>query len=158
MIRQLIELGHIVQSGRTTELHSPDLSRVRLETVAGLPGMVLESIGPVRHAVNVPFHDSQVRGHAVLIRTGWDRHWGADAYWESGPFLSEDVIFRLVRSGAKLVGVDFPASEVSERLLVVEHLSNLDALPSHGFRFYAVPLRIVGVSNCPVRAFAEITA
>jgi kynurenine formamidase len=41
-------------------------------------------------------------------------------------------------------------------ILIVEHLCNLGALPSTGFRFYATPLRIVGGASFPVRAFAEL--
>src|SRR2546427_827594 len=72
-----------------------------------LPIIVLASVGPMRHEVNVPFHDSQVKGKAVLIQTGWDVRWGTEAYWEPGPFLSDELIFRLVRSGVGVVGVDF---------------------------------------------------
>src|SRR5881396_1566155 len=92
---RLVELGHNTgEESNQNPLYS-------------FPGIVLESVGPVRHEVRVPFHDSQVKGHAVLIQTGWDIRFGTEAYWEAGPFLSEDVIFRLVRSGARLVGVDF---------------------------------------------------
>src|SRR5262245_63806513 len=69
--------------------------------------MVLESVGPMRHSVSVPFHDSQARGKAILIRTGWDERWGSPAYWEPGPYLHEDLVFRLIRSNVKLVGADF---------------------------------------------------
>src|SRR2546429_2990892 len=81
---------------------------------SSLRAMVLESVGPVRHEVSVPFHDSQVRGIALLIQTGWDKLWGTDAYWEPGPFLGEHVIFRMVRSGVRIVGVDFPVAERCE--------------------------------------------
>jgi arylformamidase len=40
--------------------------------------------------------------------------------------------------------------------LVVEHLCGLEQLPSEGFRFYAVPLRVEGGASFPVRAFAEV--
>jgi kynurenine formamidase len=41
-------------------------------------------------------------------------------------------------------------------ILIVEHMANLGALPRDGFRFYAVPLRIVRGASFPVRAFAEV--
>ena len=127
---------------------------------AGLRGMVCESVGPVRHEVSVPFHDSQVRGVALLIQTGWDQRWGTDAYWEPGPFLAEDLIFRMVRSGVKVVGVDFPVGERSSKtrlittgkIPIVENLRGLAALPRIGFRFTIVPLE-----GSDMRAFAEIT-
>ncbi len=112
---------------------------------------------------------SELRGRAVLIRTGWDRHWGTDAYWEPGPYLASSFIDLLIRVGATLVGVDFwnvddtgdpsrPAHTrlLAEGILIVEHLCNLSALPRTGFRFSAVPPRIVRGASFPVRAFAEI--
>jgi kynurenine formamidase len=39
---------------------------------------------------------------------------------------------------------------------IVEHLTNLGALPDDGFRFFAVPPRIVRGASFPVRAFAEL--
>ncbi|MGH2677826.1 MAG: hypothetical protein ACRDHB_05650 [Actinomycetota bacterium] len=66
------------------------------------------------------------------------------------------------------MGVDFnnvddttdPARPAHTRLLgagipIVEHLTNLVALPDDGFRFFAVPPRIVRGASFPVRAFAE---
>jgi kynurenine formamidase len=79
------------------------------------------------------------------------------------------VIDLLIRSKAMLVGVDFwnvdntedPARPAHTRLLasnilIVEHLCNLSVLPRTGFRFYAIPLRIVKGASFPVRAFAEV--
>ncbi len=125
--------------------------------------MVCESVGPMRHEVSVPFHDSQVRSVALLIQTGWDQRWGTDAYWEPGPFLGEHLIFRIVRSGVRLVGVDFPVMErstetrliTSGKIPIVENLHNLASLPRVGFRFTVVPLGNNAGVVCPVSAFAE---
>ena len=154
---RLVELGHTTGG----EPHQ--------DLIYSLPGIVLESVGPMRHEVKVPFHDSQVKGHVVLIQTGWDGRCGTDAYWEPGPVLSEDVIFRLVRSVARLAGVDFwvipnatDAADVQTRLIVdgkipiVENLCNLSILPRWNFRFCVVPLQATPGSPQMVRAFAEI--
>jgi arylformamidase len=127
--------------------------------------MVCASVGPMRHEVSVPFHDSQVRQIALLIQTGWDQRWGTDAYWEPGPFLGEHLIFRMVRSGIRLVGVDFPVTERSTetRLLttgkipIVENLRGLASLPRVGFRFTVAPIEATFANGYAVRAFAEIT-
>lgn len=47
-----------------------------------------------------------VTGRAVLIHTGWDRHWGTDAYGHGHPYLTADAVARLVEQGAVLVGID----------------------------------------------------
>jgi arylformamidase len=140
-----IELGH-------TQGEDATAPPSRFEN---LKGMVCESVGPVRHEVSVPFHDSQVRGAALLIQTGWDQRWGTDAYWEPGPFLADHLIFRMLRSGVRLVGVDFPVAERSNetrlitagKIPIVENLRNLAAVPRVGFRF-----TVRGA-----RAYAEIT-
>lgn len=147
-----------------------DLSRIPLESVAGLPGLALDAVSSGGRAVGVECDESELAGRAVLVRSGWDRRWGQDNYWEPGPYLSQDLVGRLIRARAKLVGVDFwnvddtgdPARPAHTRLLgagilIVEHLCNLSALPRDGFRFYAAPLRIVGGASFPVRAFAELT-
>lgn len=135
-----------------------------LQQFTGLRGMVCESVGPVRHQVSVPFHDSQVRGIALLIQTGWDQRWNTDAYWEPGPFLSEDLIFRMVRSTIRLVGVDFPVTErssetrliTSGKIPIVENLRNLSSLPRLGFRVTLVPVQSAGDQTRIVQALAEI--
>jgi arylformamidase len=145
-----------------------DLSAVPLERWAGLAGVVVDAEdrpGPVE----IPLGPEELRGRAVLVRTGWDRRWPGDSYWEPDPHLSVDAIETLLAGPAGLVGVDFtnvddttdPERPVHTRLLeaevlIVEHLAGLDQLPRDGFRFFAVPPRVVGGASFPVRAFAEL--
>jgi kynurenine formamidase len=153
--KMLIELGHITPGIEGAEQTSP----------IQLRAMVCESVGPIRHEVSVPFHDSQVRGTALLIQTGWDRHWGTPAYLEPGPFLGEHLIFRMRRSGVKLVGVDFPVNPQSTetqlittgRIPIVENLHGLSSLPRVGFRVTMTPWDTAPGIRL-VRTFAEITS
>jgi kynurenine formamidase len=152
----VIELGH-----RTPGPDAPVVTSI----FTGLRAIVCESVGPIRHEVSVPFHDSQVRGAALLIQTAWDERWGTDAYFEPGPFLGEHVIFRMVRSGVRLVGVDFPVVERSAetrliatgRIPIVENLKGLASLPRVGFRFTALPLEATASGAYAVHAFAEMS-
>lgn len=145
-----------------------DLSRIPLEWMAGLPGLVLDA-PPVPGPVSLDCAESELRGRAVLIRTGWDRRWGTESYWAPGPYLAEAAIDLLIRAGATLAGVDFwniddtndlarPAHTrlLAAGILIVEHLAGLSALPRSGFRFYAVPPPLVRGASFPVRAFAEL--
>jgi len=155
MTTRLIELGE------AAVFTCKDLGTISLPSVAGVPAMVLESVGPIRHAVNVPFHDSQARGKAILIRTGWDELRGTAAYQEPGPYLHEELIFRLIRARVQLVGLDFGGSNCGELIEkgipVVERLANLKSIPKWGARFYAVPPGSAGTS-ATIRAFAEVTS
>jgi arylformamidase len=145
-----------------------DLSAVALERLAGLEGVVVDA-SPENAPVDLGLDEERVRGRAVLVRSGWDRRWGSDAYFEPEPYLSPGSVDLLVRSGAALVGVDWnnvddttdPARPAHTRLLdagvlIVERLRGLDGLPAEGFRFFAVPPRIVRGASFPVRAFAEL--
>src|SRR4051812_40799786 len=111
----LIQLAHSDMRNADAKEENPDSHPL----FTGLRSMVCESVGPVRHEVSVPFHDSQVRGIALLVQTGWDQRWGTDAYGEPGPFLAEHLIFRMVRSGVRLVGVDFPVTERSSQTRLI---------------------------------------
>jgi len=146
-----------------------DLNQIPLESIAGVGGIVVDGLPSSKRSIKIDCDESALHDRAVLIRTGWDERWGTERYWELGPFLSDESIDLLIRSKAKLVGVDFwniddvenKARPAHTRLLranimIVEHLANLSALPRTGFRFYAVPPRIVSGASFPVRAFAEI--
>jgi hypothetical protein len=155
--KMLIELGQTTptDTGKTGVPPNPLFTNLR--------AMVFESVGPVQHEVSVPFHDSQVRGVALLIQTGWDKRWGTDAYWEPGPFLAEHLIYRAVRSGSRLFGVDFPVTGKSSetrlitsgKIAIVENLRDLARLPRLGFRFTVEPLETVSGEIRAVRAYAE---
>jgi arylformamidase len=171
------QIGRIDMVGNTgTYLDCPfhryadgdDLSQVALERVAGLPGLVvrtgdLMAIGPE------PFVGLDLAGKAVLVHTGWDRHWRTEAYFENHPFLTDAATALLVRAGAALVGIDShniddtrgadrPAHSglLGAGILICEHMTGLAALPDSGFGFYAAPPRIKGFGTFPVRAFAVV--
>ncbi len=112
----------------------------------------------------------EVRGKAVLVHTGWDAHWGTDAYFEGHPYLTEQAAIWLRDAGAVLVGIDSmnidntdrgtrPVHTVllREEILIAEHLCNLQQLPDAGLTFTAVPPKLVGVGTFPVRAFAKVS-
>lgn len=148
---------------------APDLSKLPLEAVAGLPGVVVDAGQPRPGPITVEPPADELAGRAILFRTGWDKRWGTDSYWETSPYLTRSLVDLLVSAGAGLVGVDFMNVDDVEDLSrpahtqllranipIVEHLCNLDSLPPAGFRFYAVPLRIVRGASFAVRAFAEV--
>jgi kynurenine formamidase len=144
-----------------------DLADLKLEQLAALPGLVVRAGGrPVDAAA---FEGLNLAGKAVLVHTGWDRHWRTEAYFTGHPFLTEAAARLLAAAGARLVGIDSHniddtagrARPVHTILLgagipICEHLTNLGALPDQDFAFTAVPPKIAGMGTFPVRAFAEI--
>jgi kynurenine formamidase len=110
-------------------------------------------------------------GAAVLLHTGWSRHWGTDAYGGAAPNLAESGARWLAEAGARIVGIDTvnidnaydgggdrPAHSIllAAGIPVLEHLTGLDDLPDTGARLHAVPPRVRNFGTFPVRAYAII--
>jgi arylformamidase len=147
-----------------------DLAQFALQRSVDLPGIRVDATGRVGRAVDRQTFDGlAVAGHAVLVHTGWDRHWGSDAYFEGHPFLSEEAAAWLRDHGVALVGIDSlniddtagGVRPVHTTLLgagipIVEHLTGLAALPVSGFRFSAAAPKIAGMGSFPVRAHALV--
>ena len=149
-----------------------DLADLPLERLAELDGVVIDVSGQTGRAVDrtrlLPY---DVAGKAVLVRTGWDRHWGADAYFHGHPFLTAAAADHLVAEGAALVGIDslniddtssgerpVHSTLLASGIPICEHLTNLAALAIDGFRFSAVPVKVRSMGTFPVRAYATIQA
>jgi arylformamidase len=148
-----------------------DLADLPLERLADLEALVVDVTGGRGRAID---RDAllayDVRSKAVLVHTGWDRHWRTDSYFEGHPFLTADAAYHLADEGAALVGIDSlniddiddGARPVHTALLaagipICEHLTGLAALPSDGFRFSAVPVKVRAMGTFPVRAYAVVT-
>lgn len=148
-----------------------DLSEVALNRFANLPGIVVDASKASDLAIGESFfRNVKVSGCAVLVFTGWSRHWRTDAYFENHPFLTEEAAIYLRDQGALLVGIDshniddtrkktrpVHSTLLAAEILIVEHMTNLASLPSAGFRFNAVPPKIKGMGTFPVRAYAELS-
>lgn len=148
-----------------------DLASLHLETLVGLPAEVFHLTDALERGIpSSVFFDRGLAGTAVLLHTGWDRHFGTPAYASGSPFLTEAGARHLVDAGVVLVGIDAlniddtesggerPAHSLllAAGIHVVEHLTGLGGLPARGARFTAVPPKVEGFGTFPVRAFAEL--
>ncbi|WP_257459689.1 cyclase family protein [Archangium lipolyticum] len=147
-----------------------DLAAIPLGKVADLPGLVVRVNDSRDRAINRNvFPPYDVRGRAVLVHTGWDRHWGTERYGTDAPFLTRDAAVWLAEQGAGLVGIDSvniddmgdATRPAHTRLLeagipIVEHLCGLEQLSTDGFRFHAAPPRVHEMGTFPVRAYAVV--
>jgi arylformamidase len=155
-----------------TPLHRyPDgwgLDNLPLERVAAVPGVVIDAEGPAIGPSAFAGADLAMR--AVLVRTGWSRTWGTDRYGDpEHPHLDAEAVELLMSAVPALVGIDSvniddtrtghrPAHTglLGAGIPIVEHLTDLDALPTEGFSFFAVPVKVAGMGTFPVRAFAIV--
>ena len=147
-----------------------DMSELSLPQLANLDAVVVRVTGSESRAIDyLAFAATEVRGKAVLVHTGWAKHWATDLYFEEHPFLTASAAEYLRDQGAVLVGIDSLNIDDTEDLtrpvhttllrsgiLIVEHLCNLEKLPVSGFTFSAVPVKVKGMGTFPVRAFAKL--
>jgi len=147
-----------------------DLAGLPLDRLADLDAVVVNVTGNQgRSVIRQQLLPYEFKGRAVLVHTGWDRHWGTEAYFQQHPFLAADAATLLVESGAALVGIDslnIDDNSTGERpvhtalleagIPICEHLTNLDQLPALGCRFSAVPVKVRGMGSFPVRAYASV--
>jgi arylformamidase len=179
------QIGRISLVGNTgTYLDSPfhryadgvDLAGVPLDRLADLAGVVVRVSAGTRAVDRETLAPYNVAGRAVLLHTGWDAHWGTDAYGAADhPYLAADGAEWLAGQGAALVGIDSvniddmadgtrPAHStlLAAGIPIVEHLCGLDGLPARdpsgppAFRFHAAPPMLAGMGTFPVRAYAVV--
>jgi len=170
----------ITMAGNTgTYLDSPfhryaqggDLASLDLATLVGVPAEVFRLTDAARRGIPAEvFLDRDLAGTAVLLHTGWSRHFGTPEYAHGSPFLTEAGARHLVEAGVAIVGIDALNIDDTESggerpahsllleagVHVVEHLTALDRVPVRGARFTAVPPRVEGFGTFPVRAFAQL--
>lgn len=151
--------------------NGPDLSELELTSLANLDAVVVNLTGHRSMIDRNVFAGHDVRGKAVLIHTGWDAYWRTERYWSGEhPYLTRDAAIGLSEDGAALVGIDSynidsiddssrPAHSVllANNIPIVEHLCHLDRLPTDGFKFFAVPVKVRRFGTFPVRAFALVS-
>jgi arylformamidase len=148
-----------------------DLAGLTLESLVDLPTEVFHLAGTPSRGITVDeLSGRDLAGKAVLLDTGWSRHFATPDYLHGAPFLTPEGVDFLLDAGVTLVGIDSLNIDDTEgsgerpahtRLLaagvhVVEHLTGLDQLPESGALFTATPPLIEAFGTFPVRAYAKI--
>ncbi len=149
-----------------------DLAGLELTNLVRVPARVYHLRDSADRGADAGLFTEPLAGMAVLLDTGWDRHFNTEAYGGPAPYLTAAGAAALIEAGVVLVGIDSvniddtSATAKGERpahtlllgagIHVVEHLTGLDQLPEVGAHFTAVPPKIHGFGTFPVRAYAEI--
>lgn len=172
---EITEVRFITSSG--TYIDSPyhfnpqgeTIEKLSLEQLV-LPGVVVDCTHAAARQPIGPevLEGVDVAGKAVLFHTNWSRYWGRPEY-ASYPFVTGETALTLRDRGAKLAGVDYLAIDdltnprrpvhvtlLHSRILIVENLTNLAALPPSGFTFHAAPAKVASAAAFPVRAYAVV--
>jgi arylformamidase len=169
-IEMIANTGTYVDSPFHRFENGKDISEMQVEKFADLSAVVVRVNNMTGRAVDRDaFLKTDVRGKAVLVHTGWARHWRTEQYLEGHTFLTEAAAVHLKEQGAVFVGIDSmniddtsggtrPVHTVllGAEIPVAEHLCDLERLPLSGFIFSAVPAKVKGFGTFPVRAFAKL--
>ena len=146
-----------------------DLTGLTLQQCADLPAVIVAVNGRISAGDLAAVLDD-LTGAALLLHTGWARHWGTPEYFGAAhPYLAADAVCAVIAAGVALVGIDslnIDGTSDGERpahtmllaagIPIVEHLTNLWSLPARGARFTAAPVKVAGLGTFPVRAFAAV--
>jgi kynurenine formamidase len=147
-----------------------DLSQMPLSQLVNLEGTAVSAAADATSIGPEIFRGLGVADRAVLVHTGWDRHWGTPRYGMDGhPFLSAAAVEWLVAQGPAVVGIDSvniddmkdltrPAHTglLKAGIPIVEHMTGLKQVTGTRFRFNAAPVPVAGMGTFPVRAYALI--
>lgn len=104
----------------------------------------------------------------LILKTGWDKYWGEENYFNNYPVLTTKAIkwlndnFNLKGIGVDTISVDevnssrFPIHYeiLGSGKIIIENLTNLDILVNKKFILSCAPFKIVKADGSPVRAIA----
>jgi arylformamidase len=152
---------HFIAGGRT-------IDQVPLERLVG--PVVLADLrkvaknGVIDRSDFTAFYPQLRETRRIVILTGWSCEWGKPNYFTHHPVLTSEAAQYLVDSGVQLVGIDAPSVDcppfpahlplLGNDVVIVENLTNLDAIESEVFDLVVLPLKISSREGSPVRAIA----
>jgi kynurenine formamidase len=146
------------------------IDQVRLERCMGLARLIdLRGLPPgatIRREHIETHRDTLRHVRAAVLHTGWSKQWGSPGYFSDHPCISSEAARFLVDCGVQVVGVDMPSVDrepytahrvlLGAGVLIVENLTNLDAIGADLFQLIVLPLKLVGCDGSPVRAVAVV--
>lgn len=105
------------------------------------------------------------RGAIVLFWTGHDRYlqMAGREYFDEFPKFTVELALKLAEAGAKMIGMDTPSPDLDpyevhkillkNNCLIIENLTNLEALSGRKFTVFALPMKFPA-EGAPARVIA----
>jgi len=123
--------------------------------------ITVEQLGRIR--------DGFVPGDSLLVHTGWSRFVGKPEYRDSLPRIGEELAGWCASREVRMLGVEPPSvadvnnpEEINRihrillgaGIIIIEGLSNLEAISMEKVELIALPLKIAGGDGAPARVVA----
>jgi arylformamidase len=156
--------SHIVKNGMTLE-------RIPLETLIGRAVLIDFSDKGKKDRItrkDLQAHgDRLCEGARVLIRTGWDSHYGSALFFQEFPCLTLEAARELAERRIALLGMDTPSPSpvddpeqgihktlLEAGIILLECLTNLHRIKGNECELIVLPPLFKGFSGSPCRAVA----
>lgn len=139
------------------------ISQYELDNFIGC-GVLLDVVGEKVITKKKGYGEKIRNKDIVILRTGYEKYYGTEKYYNSHPVLSEELVKLFIENGVKIVGFDMPSPDMepfpihklllNNEIFIIENLCNLKELrEDKDFKVIALPLKIRGEGSL-VRAIA----
>ncbi|WP_294853867.1 cyclase family protein [uncultured Oscillibacter sp.] len=113
------------------------------------------------------------RGDRLIIKTGWYKEWGSNAYYDRWPWVTAEAAQYIVDAGVIFVAMDLPSPDdplgdtgygkaspihdifLTRGVILVEYLTNTLSITAPEVKIIALPLKVRGVDGFPSRVLVE---
>ena len=101
---------------------------------------------------------------AIIVSTGYSKNWERNDFVDMSPFFKRDALYYLLDKSPNIIASDFPTWENKlnpenslERLfssgaIVMPNCINLEKIKKYKVKLIVLPVKILDVCACPVRA------
>jgi len=114
------------------------------------------------------------KGDRILIKTGWYKNWGSNAFYDRWPWITAEAAQYIVDKGVIFVAMDVPSPDdplsdtgygkhspihdifLQNGVILVEYLNNTLDIDRDEIKLIALPLKIKGGDGFSARVIAEI--
>jgi kynurenine formamidase len=149
--------SHVFEGKPTLDKYDPSLWYVDVQVLDFTPREPSKAI--TRNEISGKFRK---KGTGVLIKTGWDVHFGKKDFYKTYPPISNEAAEYLVEMEVPVVASDTPFTlDVHYILLkhgipLITNVNNTARLREGMIKLIAAPLLITGADGAPARVLAVI--
>ena len=149
--------SHVLEGGFTMDAYDPSLWFTDAQVIDFTPRE------PGRAITADEFQTMDIReGIGVIVKTGWDVHFGSADYYKTYPPITNGAAEFLVSKKIKLLAADTPFkldvhyTMLKKGIPLVTNLNNMKDLPAGIVKLIAAPLLIANGDGAPARVLAVV--
>jgi arylformamidase len=162
---------HFVENGATID-EIPIETLIAPGFIFRVPGVTAGEAISLEKVLASAKPPDDLQGYIVIIDTAWGKTASGAEYYSKAPYLSQPLADWLVAKRVRAVGLVNPPDKVDppprhgdapihrtllgNDVLIIENLTNLDAIASERFTVIALPLKIARGCGGPTRVVAVL--